>query len=665
VKRSTVLLLALALLLAHALTLATDDLGRLGPPSDRAFAAYRIGRNLVWDGRAQFALGAPFVESYPSWPWILLSALAERLYWAPTWVTQAVGLVSALATVLVVSRFSPNRLAGVIAPVLTVTSGVIAVAAGNGTEFAPLALGACTALLCLESGRTRPYAAVASAVVLWRDDGIVLAVGLAALAIASRLKPRPQDEGLPPQAQVPLWALALPLGVWVLSAVVRAIWIGTWLPPTLAEAVDYDAARLHAGAGYLVDFVLRSGAATLVVLPVALFPTRALSPRGKRALALGLIWCLWAAWIGGDSLPFFAFLAPAAPLLFIAIQEALIPLVDAKAAPVRQAGWALFFLACTASALSSKQPTDLGFLRLSRLQRAWQDPAASSLPDSYKLAPQREGQRARLAHDERLRALGVFLRDEAPAGSKVAALAPGSLAYLTGLPVFDLLGRATPLPGEQQTRPWSGPLRTDLVRAMECDPDYVVPPDVFAERTPSLRDWIGQWLEEYDEVGPTPEREVALAERLAAYELVSIPVPVDSKRLSQRHVLPVYLLRHLRAGARTQLSLDIDADGNFTVLCRHEGHEQVVDVNVVLTDTEGTYWHMLPTGNFAREAPHSARTNLILRASGGGLIRLAAGRLPEGQTFRRLQATLRNPYWPTLDRPRAVSNTAAIRLRTD
>ncbi|MHC4375968.1 MAG: hypothetical protein ACYS26_05155 [Planctomycetota bacterium] len=664
-KRSTVLLLALALLLAHALTLATDDLGRLGPPSDRAFAAFRIGRNLVWDGRAQFDLGGPFVESYPSWPWIALSAIAERLYWAPTWVAQAVGLISVLATVLVVSRFSPNRLAGVIAPVLTVTSGIIAVAAGNGTELAPLALGACTALLCLESGRTRNYAAVTSLVVLWRDDGIVLAFGLAALAIASRLKPRPQDEGLPPQAQVPLWALALPLGVWLLSALIRLVWIGHLLPPTLAEAATFDAARVRAGWGYLVDFVLRSGAPTLIVLPLVQFPTRALSPRGKRALALGLIWCLWAAWIGGDDLPFFAYLAPAAPLLFIAIQEALIPLVDAKSAPIRQAGWAIFFLACAASALSSKQPTDLGFLRLSSLQRAWQDSEASSLPDSYDVAPQREGQRDRLRRDERLRALGVFLRDEAPVGSRIAALAPGSLAYLTGLPVIDLLGRATPLPGEERSRPWTGPARTDLVRALECDPDYIVPPDVFAERTPSMKDWIEQWLEQYDEVGLTAERQNALAERLAAYELISVPVPIDSKRLDQRHDLPVYLLRHLRAGTRTQVSIELDDAGGFSVRCKHEGHEQVVDVDVVLTDTEGNYWHMRPTGSFVRDKPHSARTNLLLRASGGGLIRLVAGRLPEGKSFRRLQATLRNPYWRTLERPRAVSNTAAVRLRTD
>lgn len=664
-KRSTVLLLALALLLAHALTLATDDLGRLGPPSDRAFAAFRIGRNLVWDGRAQFDLGAPFAESYPSWPWIFLSALAERLYWAPTWVAQAVGLVSALATVLVVSRFSPDRLAGVIAPVLTVTSGIIAVAAGNGTEFAPLALGACTALLCLESGKARTYAAVASLVVLWRDDGVVLVFGLAALAIASRLKPRPSDEGLPPQAQVPLWALALPLGIWLLSAIVRLVWVGTLLPPTLAAGAAFDAARLQAGWGYLLDFVLRAGAPALVVLPLVQFPTRALSPRGKRALALGLIWCLWAAWIGGDDLPFFAYLAPAAPLLFIAIQEALIPLVDSKATPVRQAGWAIFFLACAASVLSSKQPTDLGFLRLSSLQRSWQDPAASSLPDSYHLAPQREGQRARLRRDERLRALGVFLRDEAPAGSRVAAIAPGSLAYLTGLPVIDLLGRATPLAGDTTTRPWTGPARTDLVRALECDPDYIVPPDLFAERTPSMKDWIGQWLRGYDEVGTTPDRENALAERLAAYELISVPVPIDSKRLEQRHDLPVYLLRHLRAGTRTQVSIEVGPDDRFEVRCKHEGHEQVVDVDVVLTDTDGNYWHMRPTGSFAEGEPHSARTNLLLRASGGGSIRLVAGRLPEGRSFRRLQATLRNPYWRTLERPRAVSNTAAVRLRTD
>lgn len=662
VKRSTVLLLALALLLAHSLTLATDDLGRLGPPADRTFAAFRIGRNLVWDGVAQFDLSGSWAESYPSWPWVLLSALAERLYWAPTWVAQAVGLLSALGTVLIVSRFSPNRLAGVIAPVLTVTSGAVAVAAGNGTELAPLALGVCSALLCLEAGRTRAYAVLATILVLWRDDGIVLATGLAALAIASRVKPRPQDEGLPPQARVPLWALGLPLLVWLIVGVVRAVSFGAFLPPTLVEATQFDAYRVSAGTGYLTDFALRSGAVSLVLLPVALFASSALSPRGKRALALGLIWCLWALWIGGDGLPFFAYMAPAAPLLFIAIQEALIPLVDAKRTVLRRTGWAIFFLGCGASALASKKPTNLGFLRLSNLQRTWQDPERSSLPLHYQIAPQREGQDQRLVRDERLRALGVFLRDEAPEGARIAAFAPGSLGYLTGLSVSDLLGRATPLVADGTPRPWTGPLRTDLLEALECDPDYIVPTDLFAERTPAVEEWLEQWLQRFDVVGATDERRSALRERLGAYELIAVPVPLDSKRLNQRHDLPVYLLRHLRSGAKTQLSMKVADDDSFVVECTHAGHEQVVDVDVVLIEEDGTRWHMLPTGGFARQQPHSARTNLLLRQSGGGRIRLVSGRLPESGQFRRIEAALRNPYWRNSERPRAVSNTVVTKL---
>jgi hypothetical protein len=52
VNRGTVILLALAILLAHAIAIHRSDGGDVAAPYEIAHVAYRLGRNLVFEGSA-------------------------------------------------------------------------------------------------------------------------------------------------------------------------------------------------------------------------------------------------------------------------------------------------------------------------------------------------------------------------------------------------------------------------------------------------------------------------------------------------------------------------------------------------------------------------------------------------------------------------------------
>jgi hypothetical protein len=118
-NRGTVILVALAILLAH--TFAIHQIpknGDIAAPYEIAHVSYRLGRNLVYEGAALWNPGGAPAESYPSVMWVLVSALAARVYLSPGFVAQGLGLCAALATVIVLAQFSPKRASGLIAPLL-------------------------------------------------------------------------------------------------------------------------------------------------------------------------------------------------------------------------------------------------------------------------------------------------------------------------------------------------------------------------------------------------------------------------------------------------------------------------------------------------------------------------------------------------------------------
>ena len=214
-NRTIALFLTVAILAAHTLAIHKNAWGEIAPPYDTVHVAYRLGRNLVQNGTLNWDVGAGGLESYPSLLWIGLSALAERFYLSVTLVTQVAGAVCATLTVIVLAQFSPGRLAGVIAPCLFVVSGIMASAAGNGTEIAMFALLLTTSFLAFERRWPGVLAIAMALACLARPEGILFVGVLFALEIARGLWPDADDdeehEQEPERPATLLAAFALPL----------------------------------------------------------------------------------------------------------------------------------------------------------------------------------------------------------------------------------------------------------------------------------------------------------------------------------------------------------------------------------------------------------------------------------------------------------------------
>jgi hypothetical protein len=640
-KRTTALLLALVALLAQVLTIYQDAAGNLGPAADRAHVAFRLGRSWIKEGALSFRAGGEPSESYPSWAWVGYAALMERLGIPPTIAAQVLAIACALGAMLVLSRFSPDRLAGVIAPLLLAVCGPLAAAAGSGTEFTLEALLTVTALLAFESGSRRGLALLLCFGLLVRPEGALMVLGLWVMALSSRFKRRLPGEPLPPQARLGIWPFALPVGLWGVQVVLRKAWFGAYLSPTQELLVAPDWERLQLGLNYLWAAFTRSGGLSLSLVALVALLFGAQSPRGRRALVLGLAWCALLALQGGDDLPFWAAMAPAAPLLFVAVQEALITAIDGRSSLWRRAAWSLFFVGMASSLLASKLPADLGPLPLERLQQAWIY-ADQEQAHPFDSAPARLGLEARVARDERLRAIGIFFRDEVEPKRVVLSPWPGAIGYLTRGRCVDLLGRAQPGPDSAHARSWSGHPRVDLLEALRTEPDYILPVVTPSQRPPLVRQVLTQWMENFDSVPASPERFAALAQPLQNYEVISVRVPQSSQDPRVPSSQPVTLMRHHRL--QEAPSIELQTFGRrFTVHVTHGGHGQMIDLEIVATDSSGKQWGVSPTGSFVESTQVHARTGLWLPPTGNRSIRLFDGNLPAGLDVVELEAVLRNP----------------------
>ncbi len=633
-NRGTAVFLALAILLAHTLAIHQTPDGEFAAPYEIAHVAFRLGRNLVYEGSALWNPGSEPAESYPSQLWIALSALAARLYASPTVLAQAVGLACALASIVVLAQFSPRRTAGLIAPLLLAASGSVAAAAASGTE-APLAmLIATAAFLAFERGAARPLAILLCALLLTRPEALAF---LAALALLERFG-RP---GTVNARRPACWAAFVPPFLLVLvSLLARRVLLGSWLSPFGASFLVRESERWWLGTQYLWSFVYASGFGLLLLALVPSLLARRTSPMAERALILSLAWWLAVLIAGGDGLPFWNALAPVLPLIFLAIQECLREWMDHRAA-LTVVVWPLLLLSVTASFLVSKVPGDLGPLPIEGALTRWQQPP-ETLARAYDRRPLgRLGLLDEIRTVEHLRPLGVFLRDKVEADATIATLWPGAIGYLSRKEVYDLLGRAWPLPGEQRSRSWRGVQQVDPIGALARPADYLVPAVGTLPESSAPGDILRHWLQHYD-VSEESELSRRLIIALRGYELVCVPVPAKSENPREPSERAFPLLRSKELGLSPALSIEVE-DQSFRVLVSHEGHQQVVDLHVQLSDDRGGRWSLRPTGEWTRWVTVDARTSVLLYPTGPRRIRMVEAKLPAGVPALKLTAWLHNP----------------------
>jgi len=638
-NRGTVVFLALAILLAHTVAIHQPLDGVVdrwvAEPYEVAHVAYRLGRNLVFEGSAQWNPGGPAVESYPSLAWVLVSALAARLYVSPTLVTQGLGLFAALGSVVVLAQFSKKRAAGLIAPLLLAASGSAAAAALSGTEAALAMLLTVSAFLAFERGWRRLLALALTLLVLTRPEGAAFTL----LLLVFEGVARPRGEHARRAAG---WsAYTAPLAAMLVMTVVRRLVTGAWLSPFAAPLLELDPERWRLGGEYLASFALSSGCGLLLLAVVLSMCAGRTSAPGARALALAGSWWAVVALSGGDALPFWNALAPVLPLVFLGVQECLREWMDERAVLARVV-WPLLLVSVIASFLVSKVPGDIGPLRLEQALTDWQTPRGA-LARAYPRPLGRLGLLEEIRAVEHLRTLGVFLRSRVGADAVILTAWPGAIGYLSRKEVFDLSGRAWPLAGGARPFSWRGVTHVDVIASLRHDKiDYIVPLVGSLSETDAPADFLRNWLARYDVVGPTEERVRELVKALGGFMLVSVPVPTESQDPGEFSARPFPLLQRKELELIPSLTL-LQQGEELRVLARHEGHQQVADLCVRATLEDGRELYLRPTGGWTGDGTADARTSLLVFPTGQRSILLLEARLPAELAGAKLTAWLHNP----------------------
>ncbi len=651
-NRITFLFLALAILLAHTLWIHQTPSGEFAAPYEISHVAYRCARNLIRHGALAWNPGAAAVESYPSALWIGVCTVAEHRYLPPTLVTQFVGILCALGTVVVLTQFSPRRMAGLIAPMLLAASGSAAAAGASGTE-APLAMLLVTsAFLAFERGWRRSLAATLALLALTRPEGIFLVFAFLVLELFDR----PIGEnGL--RRRSLRWWYVVPVVVVGAMAISRWVNLGTWLSPFGRSLLEPTPGQAALGLDYARSYLLSSGSAPLLLFPVVLLPLRWLSGTGRRALILSATWLGMVVLSGGDGLPFWNALAAVVPISLISVQEALRGWMDRRPrfAPVT---WAVLVLATGASFLVSKSPGNIGPIPLERFQRWWMEPGPR-LAEAYGRSLGRLGLLAEIREVERLRPLGVFLRDSAKEPSTIATFWPGAIAYLSRKEVYDLRGRAFPSTEDGRVHSWRANRKVDLVDAFEREAGYVVPLIGSLEEGVPPSSFLETWLRRFDTEGTSQERNRALVAALWRYELISVPVPDRSHQPDVPSTIPFLLLRSKDLGLTPTIELELEG-GKARVHVRHVGHRQVVDLGVKVTGPDGGTLHLRPTGEWTEDdVGIAARTSILLYETGPRPILLLEADLPPDLAEGTVEAQLTNPGMPS-NAPLAAVGSPAL-----
>jgi hypothetical protein len=230
-----------------------------------------------------------------------------------------------------------------------------------------------------------------------------------------------------------------------------------------------------------------------------------------------------------------------------------------------------------------------------------------------------------LRASDRLRAIGIFLRDQAAVDARILSPWPGAIGYLSRRRVVDLLGRVEPTAG-RPAQSWRGRTRADLVEVLSERPEYVVPVVADLRRPPTLDELVASWLERYDVAPPTAERRAALVQALAPYELVAVPVPEREQELTLPSASPGYLLRLRELGLGPHLEL-VTEGAWIEVIVEHPGHHQIAELEVRVDGPDGRRLYLRPSGTYATTQA-LVRTETLLFPTGDRRVELVRAQLP-------------------------------------
>ena len=384
-----------------------------GNAVDDAYIAYRYAENWARGLGLVYNPGER-VEGYSDFLWVALLAPAARLGGDLVLLSQLVGLACSIAS-LVLAILALRRVLGVRHPVaeafvalLIAGSGYVAAWAVGGLEgplFGLLLLGGWMAA----SARRFITAAVCfAALAITRPEGMIIALGVAALAAASAVRH--------PTARRAAWISIAVVTVVAAYEIWRFAYYGPHLLPNAVRAkVGFNGAQLLRGTLYVTERFLFPY--VLLLLPALLVRTwRGFDPAVRRVLAEGTaLWLcplLLVVVTGGDWSQG-RFFAP------------LLPLGSALAA-----GWGVLVWRRMRT-VGRRRPLAIGVVLAAYVLGAY------ALTSPLREAAMRR--RAAPVDAERI-AIGKWLAANVPADVVIAVHAAGQIPYYSRLRAHDMLG---------------------------------------------------------------------------------------------------------------------------------------------------------------------------------------------------------------------------------
>ena len=638
-NRSIALFVALAVLVAHSLAIRTNSVGNLAPPYDQAFVAYRLASNLVVEGQWSWSPGQSGFDSYASPLWVVICAVAERLYISVNFFVRVIGVLATATSFILASRFHADRTASLITPMLLAISGMVAAAAVSGTETALLTALVTLSFLAFERDWNKTLGLALLLCGLTRGEGWVLALLFFALRLVRRRRRRRGTSVGPPSSLTPF--LAPVVGILGMTAL-RWHWMDEIASPWLLDLITIEEGELASGLAYVKSFFVSAASPLLVVYSLWYLLRRYLSATGIRALLVFLVWSALIIVQGGGTTPFCESMVPVLPLILIAAQEGMITALNSAKPYVRAIAQTGFVVAVLASTLASKHPADLGPIPMARWQRAWMAPGPNPR-FGFEDYLGRRGLDEEVEATEVLRDIGIYMRDHVDPRRTVLTPWPGSIAYLSHLPVLDLLGRATPAPPRTRTTPTRIHPHVDILAALAQGADYIVPFPHEMDGIPALQDLATQWWQELDEHHDEPGRLEAITAALQGYELITIPLQREAGSSANPRGRRACILRSRALDSSPVLHVSFEG-GVLRVELEHHGAWQIADLRIWGEDKQGTAWSLTPNGRFVQGMGASTRSNLVLSDTGARrmllMTRSADRPLPDLVTLR---AALLNP----------------------
>jgi arabinofuranosyltransferase len=415
--------------------------------AEDAFISFRYASHLASGHGLTWNIGAPPVEGYTNFLWVLLAAAAIALGFSVTLFSQVAGVAAGLATLVYVYRFGRSRfhlspLHSSIACLLLALSGPFATWATSGMEtslFTLFVVAACyhwTGWLtrrstnggCLAAG----FLVLAT---LTRPEGVLIA---ATLFASGWLLMEETTKRYVLSSMGPALVYLLPVAAYM---VWRVSYFGDWLPNTYYAKVAGSPYRIVRGliytAAFLVYFVLswaplllvawhreRAGGGMHRSSRWALRRAAREHPVHTSALAVCFVFAVYVVFVGGDYMAMYRFFVPVLPLVYLLVSSFASPVLRSRHAggrPIVGAALAVLGIAFT---LVHSTPLDRRLF-----------------PKPPRQHGHYGGVQTERWHSARLSLIGKFFHDyRRSARESLATDAIGAISYYSELTVYGFHG---------------------------------------------------------------------------------------------------------------------------------------------------------------------------------------------------------------------------------